>query len=124
MSAWLLDTCVLIDLTRRIPAAELAVRTALEQPYVCPVSTMELFAGARSQREEAQVDVVLATFRQLPIPPEVYRLAGSYLRHFRASHSLSFPDALIAATAEHHGLRLATLNVKHFPMLPKLKRAY
>ena len=33
-------------------------------------------------------------------------------------------DAIIAATAEHHGLRLATLNVKHFPMFPKLKRAY
>jgi len=32
--------------------------------------------------------------------------------------------AYIAATAEHHGLKLATLNVKHFPMFPKLKRAY
>ena len=40
------------------------------------------------------------------------------------SHGIDIPDAIIAATAEHHGLRLATLNVKHFPMFPKLKRAY
>ncbi len=40
------------------------------------------------------------------------------------SHGLDDIDALIAATAEHHGLRLATLNVKHFPMFPKLRRAY
>ena len=31
---------------------------------------------------------------------------------------------LIAATAEHHGLDLATLNVKHFPMFKRLKAAY
>jgi predicted nucleic acid-binding protein len=45
-------------------------------------------------------------------------------RVFAPSHGLDDVDAIIAATAEHHGLRLATLNVKHFPMFPKLKRAY
>ena len=30
----------------------------------------------------------------------------------------------VAATAEHHGLELATLNVKHFPMFKRLKAAY
>ena len=40
------------------------------------------------------------------------------------SHGIDIPDAIIAATAEHHGLRLATLNTKHFPMFPKIKRAY
>ena len=46
------------------------------------------------------------------------------MRHFHKSHGIDIPDALIAATAEHHELRLATLNVKHFPMFPKLRRAY
>ena len=50
--------------------------------------------------------------------------AGVFVRLYGGSHSIDDPDAIIAATAEHHGLRLATLNVKHFPMFPKLKRAY
>ena len=45
-------------------------------------------------------------------------------KHYQRSHGLEFPDALIAATAEHHGLTLATLNVKHFPMFRNLKPAY
>jgi predicted nucleic acid-binding protein len=44
------------------------------------------------------------------------------MRHFAMSHGIDIPDAIMAATAEHRGLRLATLNVKHFPMSPKLKR--
>ncbi len=52
------------------------------------------------------------------------RRAGVFSRLYEPSHGLDDIDALIAATAEHHGLRLATLNVKHFPMFPKLKRAY
>jgi predicted nucleic acid-binding protein len=33
-------------------------------------------------------------------------------------------DALIAATAEADGARLATLNIKHFPMLPDVLVPY
>lgn len=46
------------------------------------------------------------------------------MRHFAPSHGLDDLDAIIAATAEHHGLELATLNTKHFPMFRRLKRAY
>ena len=55
------------------------------------------------------------------------RVAGhvdSLFERHGSSHAVEIPDAIIAATAEHHGLKLATLNVKHFPMFPKLKRAY
>jgi predicted nucleic acid-binding protein len=60
----------------------------------------------------------------LLISSEISRSAGGFIRHYSTSHGIDIPDALIAATAEHHGLRLATLNVKHFPMFPRLKRAY
>lgn len=43
------------------------------------------------------------------------------MRTFRRSHSgIGLGDYLIAGTAEVHGLTLATLNVRHFPMLPGL----
>jgi hypothetical protein len=60
----------------------------------------------------------------LPIEEEIAERAGALMRQFHKSHGIDIPDAIIAATADHHGLKLATLNVKHFPMFPKLKRAY
>lgn len=124
MMAELLDTCILVDLLRRNERAERAILGRDDRPYVCPASAMELLAGARSQREEERIEAVMASFRWAAIDDAVFRLGGSYLRHFRASHGIDVLDALIAATAEHHGLGLATLNVKHFPMLKGLKPAY
>lgn len=95
-----------------------------ELPRICAVSRMELLAGARSQREEARIDIVLATFQEVPVGPEVFKGAGVLLRHYNRSRGLDIPDAIIAATAEHLGLKLATLNVKHYPMFPRLKPAY
>jgi len=40
-------------------------------------------------------------------------------KHARQGFHISFPDALIAATALEHGLTLVTTNVKHFSMLGK-----
>lgn len=120
----LLDTSILVDLLRQDERAERAIFARAERPYVCHVSAMELLAGARSQREERRIDAVLASFRIADIDEAIFRLAGSHMRHYRASHNIDVPDALIAATAEHHGLELATLNVKHFPMFKRLKAAY
>ena len=62
--------------------------------------------------------------RVLIVTSDIAELAGRMVKHFQKSHGLDDLDALIAATAEQHGLKLATLNTKHFPMFPKLKRAY
>jgi hypothetical protein len=122
--AALLDTCILIGLLRRDDRAERMVLALPVRPYVCAVSEMELNAGARSQGEERRIEAVLSAFHWAPIDRNVFQRAGGLLRHFRASHGLDIPDALIAAAAEHHGLDLATLNVKHFPMFKRLKAAY
>jgi len=122
--AWLLDTCVLVDLLRRNERAVQAVMDFDELPRVCAVSRMELHAGARSQREEARIDSILAAFPEVDVAPVVFKVAGAFLRHYGKSHGLDIPEALIAATAEHHRLKLATLNVKHFPMFARLKPVY
>jgi predicted nucleic acid-binding protein len=122
--AVLLDTCVLIDLLRHDERAKHAVFVLGEQPCVCAVSAMELHAGAHSQKEERRIDVVMAAFRSVHVDNDVFRTAGNFLRHYRGSHGIDIPDALIAATAEHHGFKLATLNTKHFPMFKGLKPAY
>ena len=124
MTAVLLDTCVLVDLLRGNAGALRAVMAEAEQPYYCPVSVMELIAGARSQKQERAIDDLLGSFAFCDTQATAFRHAGELLRHFQASHGIDPPDALIAATAADHGFRLATINVKHFPMLPKLKPFY
>jgi predicted nucleic acid-binding protein len=50
--------------------------------------------------------------------------AGLMVRQYRKSHGVGLADAIIAATAEVEDARLATLNVKHFPMLPDVLVPY
>ena len=120
----LLDTCVLVDVLHNKVEAIAYMRASGDQAAICPITVMELYAGARSQRDEKVVDALIGTFDIVGVEIGSYRRAGEYLQHFQASHALDVSDALIAATAEQHGLKLATLNVKHFPMFPKLKPPY
>jgi predicted nucleic acid-binding protein len=47
---------------------------------------------------------------------EVGRRAGAYLARHAASRGVRIADALIAAAAAVAGLRLWTLNRRHYPM--------
>jgi predicted nucleic acid-binding protein len=42
--------------------------------------------------------------------------AGAYLARYSRSHGVQLADALVAAAATTSGLRLWTLNRKHYPM--------
>ncbi len=88
------------------------------------LSLTELYLGVRRQREERDLIELEQLIRPLAVDRDIAARAGAFVRHYGPSHSVEIPDAIIAATAEHHGLTLATLNVKHFPMFPRLKRAY
>jgi len=47
------------------------------------------------------------------------------MRSYRRSHQgIGLGDYLIAATAEAEGLELATLDVRHFPMIEDLKASF
>jgi predicted nucleic acid-binding protein len=120
----ILDTSVLVDYFRKKPAAVQFLRDLKGKPSISVVSIQELFAGASSARDEASIDASLPGWNVVPVTTPIARSAGQHMRHFAPAHGLDELDALIAATAEHHRLDLATLNVKHFPMFGKLKRAY
>ena len=120
----LLDTNILIDYIRRAPTAVAWLRSLPGAPCISVISILELHVGARSQLEEREIELVCAPLRRLSITEEIAKSGGSLMRHFGKSHGLDVPDAIISATAQHHGLKLATLNVKHYPMFPKLRRPY
>jgi predicted nucleic acid-binding protein len=120
----LLDTSVLVDILRKDAAALAWFASNAAGAKASVISLTELYVGIRRQNEERDLVALERLVRPLLVDRDIAVRAGEFVRHYGASHSVEIPDALIAATAEHHGLRLATLNVKHFPMFPKLKRAY
>lgn len=119
MIAILLDTDVLIEVFRRrdekIAAqwADLSDREAML--LYSPVTEAEIFHGIEDH-ERPDVVEGLEAMTCIDIDSHVGRTAGNYLRLYNRSHNLQLPDALIAATASVHQVRLWTRNRKHFPM--------
>lgn len=120
----LLDTNVVIDFLRGTELAVSLVRTLDAPPAISVITVAEIVAGLKNRRDEAGAQTFFNDSILLPVSSTIAQRAGVFARLYRASHGIDIPDALIAATAEQHKLPLATLNVKHFPMFPKLKRAY
>ncbi|MDQ2769225.1 MAG: PIN domain-containing protein [Bacteroidota bacterium] len=78
----------------------------------------ELYQGALNGTGLKAIEAGIARFVLLPIEPAIGTTMLLLMRQFTLSHRLSFPDALIAATALHHGLPLFTLNRKDFRYIP------
>ncbi len=120
----LLDTNILIDYLRdKIEAVEF-VEALRSKPATSVCTVIELMSGAKSRSEEVRIEKLSRVVRLLPVVEEIAWSAGRHLKHYQRSHGLDDIDAIIAATAEHHQLELATQNVKHFPMFGRLKRPY
>jgi predicted nucleic acid-binding protein len=89
------------------------------------VTVAELYAGAR-ESEMLQLRKLLGMFPKLQVTQEIAIRGGLFRRAHGKHVRIETPDALIATTAQEHGLRLATLNRKHFPavdvLTPYVKR--
>ncbi|HSU16936.1 type II toxin-antitoxin system VapC family toxin [Longimicrobium sp.] len=109
----LIDTDVLIDYMRGHPDAVSWVDTRMNA-QVSVVTVAELYSGARDAEME-KLRALLATFPHLPVTEEIAVRGGLFRRQHGKAIRIEVPDALIAATAQEHGLKLATLNRKHFP---------
>ncbi len=119
----LVDTDVLIANLRGIDAARdwlLQARTRTGRLGVSVVTNAEILGGMRSP-ERREVTRLLNSVRPLPVTDMIAHRAGELRRRYRRSHAaIGLVDYLIAATALVHGLELATLNIKHFPMFADL----
>ena len=94
------------------------------EPFASVISRTEIEGGMRSGERRA-VARLFDALTLLPVTDSVARSAGAMLRTFRRSHpGIDIADYLIAATADVAGLVLATLNVKHFPMMSGLRPAF
>jgi predicted nucleic acid-binding protein len=119
----LVDSDVLIAHLRGIPAARdwlLAARRHTGPLATSVISVAEITGGMRSG-ERREVTRLLDTLQALPVNRPIAVRAGELRRTYHRSHNaIGIADYLIAATALVSGCELATLNVRHFPMIEDL----
>jgi len=120
----LLDTDVLIDFLRGQPQATQLLEDTDCEFYLSAVSVAELYVGVRDGREREVLDQLVGLLRTIEISTEIAQQAGLWRREYGKSHGTGIIDALIAACADASQIPLATLNVKHFPMLPHVSAPY
>jgi predicted nucleic acid-binding protein len=115
---WLLDTSILVDILRGYkPTRDWVDSIPPADRFVSVITAAELLAGCRNQTEQRAVERELALYAMLWLDEGASQAALEWYRRFHLSHGIGFLDCLIAATAVERGLRLATLNLKHFAPL-------
>jgi hypothetical protein len=118
--AYLLDTDILIDLGRGTREAG-RYADSLGEWSISIVSGMELLGGAKDARDAREIDFMIAAYGAIQVSEDISRLGYNLMKSYSKSHGLDPADALIAATALHQGLTLATRNRKHFSAIAGLE---
>ena len=122
----LVDTSSWIHLLR--PDGDPEVRARVEEALTsgracwCPVVQLELWNGARGDRERKVLRSLADAVPELPIDEHVWRAAYELARRSRR-HGVTVPaaDILIAACAEQHGAVVETAD-SDFELLSSLER--
>jgi len=84
----------------------------------------EVLAGMRED-EAQRTHQLLQAIRWAGVDLAESDAAGELgQRHNRTHPGIDTPDLLLAELAQRLGAELVTMNVKHFPMFPELKRPY
>lgn len=118
------DTSVIIDILRGLPAAADYVERLEEVPACSEITRVEVIRGLRSG-ERVPTERLFQLLRWVALDESISRRAGELGRKWRKSYpGISSPDLVVAATAEQLGADLATSNVRHFPMFKRLRPPY
>ena len=106
----LLDSVILIDHLNGVDRATDYIRSVGVLGFVSAITRAEVLSGVQPPRS-SPVRALLDALPLVVIDAPVADLAAELRRSFR----WRFPDAIQAAAAIHHGLKLATRNTKDFP---------
>lgn len=120
----LIDTDILIDFLRGLPEAVEFLEVHVDDLCVSAVTVAELYQGVREGEERIKLASTLSAMTVLPLTEEIAEQAGLYRRDYRNTLGCGLADCMIAATATHHDMQLASLNGKHFGMLSKTVEPY
>lgn len=107
---FLLDSVILIDHLNGIPAATEFLRATRSRSAISVITRAEVLCGFTEDEEDLGM-AFLDLFPTLPLDRDAADMAG----RLRRTGRWKMPDAVQAALAITHGLRLATRNTKEFP---------
>jgi predicted nucleic acid-binding protein len=119
--AFLIDSNVLIDVSRGNAGAIKYVDRLTEPWALSQVTAMELIVGARDKGDIATIDGFLSLYPVVPLSDSIGTRAYQLLKTYAKSHGLHVFDSLVAATAMEKMLTLVTLNRKHYQMIEGLQ---
>jgi predicted nucleic acid-binding protein len=105
----LLDSVILIDHLNGVGAATRYLES-LNEVCISVITRTEVLAGL-SPEDLPAVRELLDRYSTIAIDRQIADLAAD----LRRKHKWKLPDALQAAVATKHGLKLATRNTKDFP---------
>jgi len=117
---YLVDTDVLIDVSRNNEAAIDFLDQLDDSWSMSIITALELIVGARNKKEVTQIDQLVAVYSAVPLTTEIGNSSYGLLGQFAKSHGLRVFDSLIAATAIEENLTLLSKNKKHFQMISNL----
>jgi hypothetical protein len=123
----LVDSDVLIAHLRGVEQARTWLLDARERtgPLATSVVTVAEVTGGMRSVERPAVWRLLGSLHVEGVSEAIGRRAGELMRRYRRSHAhIGLADYLIAGTADVLGLELATLNVRHFPMVRGLRAPF
>lgn len=105
-----LDSVILIDHLNGHAAATAYLEGLVGCAWITAITRVEVLTGYDAEARPPVV-VLLDGFPMIPVGRELADLAAE----LRRSHGWRLPDAIQAAAARSHGIRLVTRDVKHFP---------
>ena len=121
------DTDALIDFFNENEKRHLKTKNIFENEIeltnilLSDVTIMELLKGATNKSELNKIRNKIIHFGRIPIEEKISELSIALIAKYSLSHSLSIPDALIAATSLQTNFELFTYNTKDFRFIENLK---
>jgi predicted nucleic acid-binding protein len=107
---YLLDSTLVIDALNGIPQASAFLEQHPDSCAISPITRAEILVGTAPSLVTATIRM-LGKFANLALGSPEADLAAEY----RRLHRLKLPDALQAAAARTHKLKLVTRNSRDFP---------
>jgi len=120
MEQYLIDTNVISDyFSASLPASGLLFMDSVIDavPNLSVISQIELLCWKTDTAKERRINDFIADSTIFDITPDVIR----HCVNIRRNKKVKTPDAIIAATAQAHGLTLITNNEKDFSSINGLK---
>ena len=117
----LVDSSIIIDHLRNYQHGKntrfMMIYKECEAIYFCLITIAAIFSGLSAVKMEKQINDIFSLGNIIELNPRLMEKAGGIRREIK----ISLMDAIISACALELGLPVATLNLKDFEKVPKLK---